>query len=105
MQAGPHTSISFTSLVPAEMQWIQDTNHGLGGRVPRPHASEVDGVVYMGGTQRPPQVCPGLSDSSAPSHTRHIHPSSPGRDAATLADQTQSNMHSLEDPESWQKQI
>ena len=53
----------------------------------------------------PPQVCPGLSDSSALSHMRHIHPSSPGRDAAALADQIQGDMHSLEDPESWQKWI
>ena len=59
----------------------------------------------MGGTQSPPQVCPGLSDSSALSHTSRIHPSSPGHDAAALADQTQGDMHSLEDPESWQKWI
>ena len=41
MQAGPRTSISFASLVPAEMQWTQDTDHSLGGRVPRSQGHRV----------------------------------------------------------------
>lgn len=56
----------------------------------------MDGVAYVGGTQRPLQTCPGLSDSAALSHTRHVHPSSRGHDAAGLADQTQGDTHTLE---------
>lgn len=53
-------------------------------------------MVYVGGTQRPLQSCPGLSVSSSLSHTCHIHLSSRGCDDAGLADQTPGNTHTLE---------
>lgn len=49
MQAGPCTSISFTSPVPDEMQWTQDADHSLRGRVTRPqgHRAPRGGAVSV----------------------------------------------------------
>ena len=108
MQAGPCTSISFTSPVPDEMQWTQDADHSLRGRVTRPqgHRAPRRGAVSVpirGGRRglrgrhtAPRQACPGLSVSSSLSHTRHIHLSSRGCDDAGLADQTPGDTRTLE---------
>ena len=89
--SGPRTP---TTVSGAGWRGPRDTGPHGAGQSPSP--SEADGVAYVGGTQCLLQTCPGLSDSAALSHTRHIHPSSWGRDAAGLADQTQGDMHTLE---------